>query len=133
MDIITPTTDPNTPIADIYKKVLNLFQSEDRFAQQYFQYNKEGKKCPWRDGYSFCALGALCFFGEGYSNRSQCCLQRVSEHLYGEVIQAVNDSSTGYERVKAALKFAIDLWEGYQPTDEELGRSVTDVLKARNG
>lgn len=132
--MLEPENDPNTPIADIYRRALNLFQDRNRFHQGYFQVNQNGQRCPWREGYAFCALGAMCYFGEGFSHRAVCCLQRVSEHLYDDLsIQEVNDGEGGYEKVFAALEFAIQLWDGRQPTEEELGMPVPELLRRRNG
>ncbi len=84
-------TNPNIPIAVVYSKALDLFKDRTRWARGYYQFGKDGNTCPWREGYSFCALGAALFFSEGFSHNSICCLQRVSEHLYGENIQHIND------------------------------------------
>ncbi len=122
------------PIAEAYRKSLELFQDPTRFTQHYYQRDRDGKECPWKEGYTFCALGALCFFTDGLQHKATCCLQRVSEHLFsGLHIQAVNDGEGGYEKVQQALRFAIQLWDGREPTEEELGMSVNDLLRKRNG
>ncbi len=118
-------------LSELYAKALDLFQDRTRFTQGYYQRDKDGKECFWREGYSFCALGSLVYFGNGFSHHAQCCLQRVSEHLYGEVIQVVNDGEGGYEKVIKALEFAKELWTGYDPTEEELGMPVPKLLEKR--
>jgi len=125
--------DPLIPITQIYSKSWELFQDESRFAKGYYQFAKDGSKCGWKEGYSFCALGAVLFFSDGFSHRAQCALQRVSEHLFGEVIQAVNDGIEGYENVLSALEFAAHLWKDRDPSDEELSMSVKQILERRNG
>lgn len=120
-------------IADSYREALNLFQDKDRFCTHYYQRDRNGKECPWKEGYSFCVLGALCYFTDGLQHEATCCLQRVSEHLFGGLhIQSVNDGPNGYERVQEALRFAIELWDGHSPTAEELGMSVKVLLEKRN-
>lgn len=123
----------NIPAAQTYSQVLEFFQDKSRFGQGYYNFTKEGEKCGWREGYSFCTIGALCHFTDGMSHKTLCCLQRVSEHLYGCYIQTVNDSEGGYEKVLKALEFAKELWTGYEPTEEELGMSVPKLLEKRNG
>lgn len=120
------------PAAQTYSEILELFKDKSRFAQGYYQFAKDGSKCPWKEGYSFCALGALCFFTDGLSHKAQCLLQRVSEHLYGDSIQMVNDRPDGYEQVIKALEFARDLWQGREPTEEELGMKIPELLAKRN-
>jgi hypothetical protein len=121
------------PIAQIYEEASNLFQDKSRWAQGYYQRDKDGNECGWAKGYSFCAIGALSHFSDGDSHKALCCLQRVSEHLYGEHIQVINDSSNdAHHKVLVALKFAIELWTGREPTEEELGMSVKDLLEKRN-
>ena len=127
--------DPCIPIAEIYGKTLKLFQDRSRWAQGYYNFYENGERCArWNEGHSFCVLGANLFHAEGFSHRSQCCLQRVSEHLYGEVIQEVNDAPDAdgaYKKVMFALQFAKELWEGREPSDEELGMPVVDLLNKR--
>lgn len=122
------------PIVETYRKVLNLFQDKDRFCVGYYQKDKNGNECPWREGYSFCALGAMQYFAADHMpHRAVCCLQRVSEHLFGGIcIQHINDGPDGREKVMEALRFAIQLWDGCEPTEEELGMSVNDLLEKRN-
>lgn len=123
--------DPKIPIAEVYAKTMDLFQDKSRWIQGYYQVDKNGNRCPWREGYAFDVLGALLFLSGGFSHRSQCCLQRISEHLYDEVIQAVNDGPDGYEKIMFALQLAKELWTGYEPTDEELGMPVMKLLTKR--
>jgi hypothetical protein len=52
--------------------------------------------------------------------------------LFGDVIQQINDGPEGYEKVQQALKFAIELWDGLQPTEEELGMKIPELLSKRN-
>lgn len=121
------------PIVEVYAKAHALFQDKERWTQGYFNKDKEGNNCPWREGFSFCALGALCFFGNGHSHKAQCCLQRISEHLYGgRHIQQVNDEDPeGYEKVLKALEFGMEFWKDRQPVEEELGASVEQVMGVR--
>lgn len=119
-------------IAQVYDEALNLFKDKKRFAQGHYHYDEDGNVCGWAKGYSFCALGALSHFTDGYSHKAQCCLQRVSEYLFeGKIIQEVNDGEGGYEKVLAALSFAKLLWEGQEPTEQDLGTSVPDLLERR--
>jgi len=119
------------PVSETYQKALDLFKDRSRWAQEYYQYDKDGAKCNWRDGYSFCAMGALCFFTDGFNTKALCCLQRVSVHLFGDSIQHVNDGHYGYEKVMQALEFARDLWKDHEPTKEDLDKSVDKVLEGR--
>lgn len=130
-----PDKDPNIPISEIYNKVLELFKDKSRFAQDYYSYDKEHNQCYWnnRNAYCYCVLGALYVMGQGYSERAQSCLQRVSKHLFGKHIQIVNDEPDGYDKVIMALKFARDLWKDHEPTDKDLISSVSEVLASRNG
>lgn len=124
--------DGKVPVAEIYSKALALFQDKERWAKGYYNYDKEGNRCNWADGHSFCALGALVFFGGGHSHEAQCCLQRISEHLYGECIQLINDNDPqGYEKVIKALELGIELWKGREPVEEELRASVPQLLQVR--
>lgn len=84
------------------------------------------------EGYAFDVLGALLYFSDGFSYRAQCCLQRVSEHLYdGEAIQIINDGPDGYEKVMFALQLAQELWTGYEPTAEELSMPLMKLIGNR--
>jgi len=122
------------PVAEVFRKGLAHFQDQSRWARGYYQYDKDGNKCKWAEGYSFCALGALVFYGNGHCHESMCCLQRVSEHLYGECMQKINDDDLdGYNKVIKAYEFAIQLWDGREPTEEELGMPVATLLERRNG
>lgn len=128
-----PNQEEKLPVAEVFTKAYNLFQDRNRWAKDYYQYDKDGNKCPWAQGYSFCALGALVFFGNGHSHDPTCLLQRVSEHLYGEHMQMVNDNHPdGYEKVLRAYEFAIELWTGREPTEEELGMKIPELLAKRN-
>lgn len=129
-------------VAQVYSEMLELYKDKNRFAQGYYQKNEAGERCPWREGYSFCAMGAISKFSytttdngaslyDGLSHTSLCCLQRVSEHLYGRCIQHVNDDENGYENVIKALEFARALWIGREPTREDLTMSVNDLIKSR--
>jgi hypothetical protein len=119
-------------VANVFEKSYLLFQDKSRWAKGYYNYDRDGNRCPWAEGYSFCALGSLVFFGDGDSHAAQCCLQRVSEHLYGDCIQRINDDDPeGYEKVLKALEFGMELWKDRQPLSEELGASVEQVLAVR--
>jgi hypothetical protein len=121
-----------TPVAETYSRILEFFQDQDRFCTGYYQKDKDGNLCKWAEGYSYCALGAICFFTDGMgSHEPQCCLQRVSEYLYDKNIQEVNDGPDGYAKVLVALKFAIELWQGREPTKDELGMAVETLLEKR--
>jgi hypothetical protein len=75
------------PVAQVYAQIIDLYQDRSRFAQGYYQYDKNGNKSSIVDGYSFCALGAVQHFNDHLQGMAVCCLQRVSEHLYdGQVI-----------------------------------------------
>lgn len=127
-------SESNVPVAVIYQRAYDLFQDKSRWAQGYYNFDREGKTCPWAEGYSFCALGAMVYFGNGISHAARCCLQRISEHLYGESIQKVNDEfPDAYEKVLAALKFGIAFWSEREPTTEELGMSVSQIMEKRYG
>lgn len=125
----------NFPISEIYNKVLELFKDKSRFAQGYYSYDKEHNQCYWnnRNAYSYCVLGAIYVVSQGYGERAQSCLQRVSKHLFGKHIRIVNDESDGYDKVIMALKFAHDLWKEHEPTDEDLTTPVSVILERRNG
>lgn len=123
-------------VSEIYSKVINLFQDQSRWTQGYYHRDKAGKECTWREGHSFCVLGGLGHFTWPYdlnSNEAQCCLQRVAEHLFGNKemgsasIQTINDQPDGYKKVMHALKFTKDLWEGKEPTSDELAMPVESL------
>lgn len=122
-------------IADIYRQILKLYEDEAKFSQGYYTRDEDGKVCTVDKAVSFCALGALWHVAElnnCLSREAQCCLQRVSEHLYeGVYIQIVNDELNGLEKVRAALRFAIELWDGRDPTEAELSMSVEEILRNR--
>lgn len=125
-------------VAEAFRKSYDLFQDKSRWSKGYYQRDKAGNECPWREGYSFCALGALCFFTDGLSNHATCALQRISEYLYdGRVIQDVNDNDPqGYEKVLKALEFGMEFWKDHDPTSEEVsleGGNIARLLEARNG
>lgn len=117
-------------ISEIFAKVINLFQDKSRFHQGYYQVDVDGKKCTWAVGHCFCVLGAIGHFTWPFgfdSHPATCCLQRVSEHLFeGRIIQDINDNE-GLEKVLEALEFARKLWEGREPTEEDLGRQVKEL------
>lgn len=124
--------DPQIPIGEVYSKALNLLQDQERWTQGDYTHDKYGNPCPWREGYSFCALGAVLFFADGFSHRATCCLQRVSNHLYGEHIQCINDKDPdAHKKVLKALEFARDLWKDQEPTEEELSMPVPTLLEKR--
>lgn len=124
--------DPKIPIAEVYSKALDLLQDKSRWIQGDYQADRNGKPCPWREGYAFDVLGALIFFSDGHSHRAVCCLQRISECIYdGEYIQHVNDKPGGYEKIMFALQLAKELWTGYEPTEEELRMPVMRLLAKR--
>lgn len=121
-------------VEEIFISAWNFFQDKTRWAQGYYNFDKFGKKCGWAGAHSFCALGAVSFFSEGDSHKAQCCLQRISEHLYGKRIQDVNDNDPdAYNKVLAALKFGTELWHGVEPTIDEVSASVSEILEKRNG
>lgn len=123
-------------ISEVYAKVLDFYQDRSRFAKDYYQFNKEGDRCGWAVGHSFCVLGALGHFLyplDLSTFPAQACLQRVAEHLYGDgtigsaFIQVINDGPQGYEKIMQALKFAKDLWEGLEPTTEQTAMPVKQL------
>lgn len=122
-------------IADLYRQMLDLYQDESKFAQGYYTRNAKGDICTADEAVSFCALGALWHVANlngCLTHEAQCCLQRVSEHLYeGVYIQIVNDELNGLEKVRAALRFAIELWDGREPEENDHTLSVKEILRKR--
>jgi hypothetical protein len=121
------------PVAQTYSEILEFFKDKNRFAQGYYTFNKDGLQCGISDAYSYCTLGAIQKFTFDNAFKAQCCLQRVSYYLYNDVIQSVNDSEGGYEKVIKALEFAKELWTGYEPTEVDLCLLVPELLEKRNG
>ncbi len=123
-------------VYEVFRKSHSLFQDRSRWAKGYYQFDKDGNKCPWREGYSFCALGALVFFGDGDCHKATCALQRISEYLYGTHVQTVNDvHPQGYEKILKALEFGMEFWKDRDPTDDELtveGGDIAHLLEKRN-
>lgn len=125
-------------VAEAFKLSHDLFQDKSRWCKGYYNRDKDGRECPWKEGYSFCALGALCFFTNGLSNHAQCALQRISEYLYdGKTIQDINDNDpNGYAKVLYALEFGMEFWKDRDPTSEEVsfeGGNIARLLECRNG
>lgn len=114
----------NKPVSQVYQEVIEFFQDKSRFAQGYYQYDINGKKCGWADAHSYCVLGALSFFTDGNQHIATYLLQRVSEFLYGKSIQQVNDGEDGWLLVMKALDFAAIYWKNKIPTDEDLGKAI---------
>lgn len=124
------------PIAEIYQEAWNLFQDKTKWAQGFYHFDSDNNKCGIDSAYSYCALGVLYIVNRNESaHNAQCCLQRVSQYLYdGRNIQHVNDDvddPNAYDKVLDALKFAAELWEGVEPTEEELGMPVPELLEKR--
>lgn len=130
-------------VSEVYSQILNLYKDPTRFTTGHYQRDKDGVPCGWREGYCFCALGAVCYFtnidndGDAYltdasgqkyhlQHVAACLLQRVSESLYGTVIQDVNDNF-GLEKVVDVLQYAQKLWEGHTPTAEDLSTPVNNL------
>lgn len=129
-------------VAEVYKACLDLLKDANSFAQEYYYKDKYGEFCEMDEACSFCALGAIHYVTKDSLSelafQAQCLLQRVSEYLYsGDVIQSVNDFNTkedAYNQVIAAFTFAYNLWNGKNPTEEDLGRPVKSLLeKTQNG
>ena len=113
---------------DIVKKIqagYDIIKDIDRWAQGYYQYDKNGEKCPWAEGYCFCALGVLVFVGDGHSHNARCAIQRISEELFGKSVQEVNDDETvskevAHRNVLKVYLMALDRWKDRDPEPWEL-------------
>lgn len=123
--------DPKIPVTEVYAKSLALLQDPAKHAKGNYSFDKEGNPCAWAEGHSFCAIGTLILFSEGYCFRSTCCLQRVYEFLFNDCIQSINDSEDGYPKVMQAMKFAKELWTGYEPSEEELSLPIPALIEKR--
>jgi len=131
------------PIITIVKNAYDIIKDHDRWAQGYFQKDKDGKNCAWEDGYSFCALGALCFvankdndqLNDNFYHKALCIVQRHSEQMFqGNNIQTVNDSTPcaiAYENVLRIFESVIEKFKDREPTEEELvqGINMKSLLK----
>ncbi len=111
------------PIATEIQKGYDIIKNIDRWAVGYYQYDKEGKKCPSAEGYSFCALGAIKYSKD--SNDAWCALQRVSEELFGKAVQVVNDDTTvphevAHKNVLRIYETALERWKDQDPEPWEL-------------
>ena len=108
-------------IAEAYE----IIKNRERWTQGFYQRDKDGNHCPWAEGYSFCALGALTYCGDGDSFRSRCAIQRISEELFGTNIQTVNDDNQvspeqAHNNVLRVYETALKRWKDREPTDQEL-------------
>lgn len=122
-------------VSDLYSKMIDLFQDESKWTQKYYHRDSKGEMCGWQDPdlQSYCALGALHALAAEDNNlvhMAQCCLQRVSEHMFNEVIQGVNDNK-GLPDVLKALNYAKELWSEQDPKPEHLSMTIPELLAAR--
>ena len=120
------------PIMTTITEAYNLIKDPEHWTQGFYQKNKEGKNCPWREGYSFCAMGSLNFIS-GLKERDDsyhgalCILQRHSEKLFGSCIRTVNDSSPpaiAHQNVLRVYESVMERFSDRDPTEEEWTEGV---------
>ena len=120
------------PIMTTITEAYNLIKDPERWTQGFYQRSKDGKKCPWREGYSFCAVGSLNYIC-GINERDNsyhgavCILQRHSEKMFGQHIQIVNDSSppaVAHQNVLRIFESVMERFPDRDPTEEEWTEGV---------
>lgn len=119
------------PIMNLIHESYNLIKNPVKWTQGYYQRDINGKHCPWREGYSFCAVGALNFFNCKSKNEAYhgalCILQRHSEKMFGSCVQTVNDSSPpaiSHQNVLRIFESIIERFPDRDPTEKEYTEGV---------
>lgn len=128
------------PVIELVQKAYDIIKNPERWAQGYYQKDKDGNHCPWRDGYSFCSLGALHFVhfidgGEVDSevyHKAVCIIQRHAEKMFGSEIQTVNDSTPpaiAHQNVLKVYESVIDKFRDRDPNDDEIVEGLPEWVK----
>lgn len=126
------------PIMSLVHESYNLIKDPEKWTQGYYQRDINGKHCPWREGYSFCAMGALNFFNreDGAYHGALCILQRHSEKMFsGQCIQTVNDStppSLAHQNVMRVYESVMERFPDRDPTEEEWTEGVWPKSQLKN-
>lgn len=113
------------PIIQKISEAYNIIKNPNNWCQQYYQKDKDGNNCPWREGVSFCAIGAVnfvCWMMNRSSDESVSLLQIISEEIYGKSIQSVNDE-LGHSPVLNVYETALERFAEKDPSPEALRRS----------
>lgn len=124
------------PIMTVVRDALEIIKDPEHWCQEYYQHDKDGNRCNWEDGYSFCALGALGRASGGDAFKAVCVLQRVSERLFGATVQIVNDGRPGVDKATAhaeickVFETALENWKDRDPTEEEYSKRVQTALSS---
>lgn len=116
------------PIMILIHKSYNLIKDPERWTQKIYQRDENGECCPWRQGYSFCALGAVNFFAssdesnKGYHG-AVCILQRHAEKIFNKQnIQKINDAypaDIAHQNVLKIFESIIEKFVDREPSKEE--------------
>ncbi len=128
------------PIIQLISDSYNLIKNRERWTQDFFQRDRDGNKCSWKDGYSFCSMGAIHF---AYYNRNPnskstliniesdlenayhyavCLIQTFSEKMFeGKSIYDVNDDSSeeAHRNVLSVFEAILNEFRDREPTEEE--------------
>lgn len=121
------------PIMATIHKSYDIIKDPKHWTQEFYQKDENGKNCPWREGYSFCALGSVNYVAgisdddKGYHG-AICILQRHSEKMFnGQALQVVNDSlpsALAYQNVLRVFESVIKKFPDREPTEEEIVEGV---------
>lgn len=124
------------PIITLIQQAYELIKDPEHWTQGYYQKDKDGNRCKWRNGYSFCGLGVMNyihFIRENITEEMEesyyhavCLLQRISEELFeGECIQTVNDAtpfSVAYANVLRIYQTALERFTDREPGPDDYHR-----------
>ncbi len=125
------------PIITLIQQAYDLIKDPERWTQGYYQRDEDGNSCEWRNGYSFCAIGALHYTNyiryplqniplpetrEDY-HYALCLLQRISEELFqGQHLQNVNDNniaSVAHKNILKVYETALERFADKEPTQDD--------------
>jgi hypothetical protein len=134
------------PIIKLISDSYDLIKNRDRWTQDFYQKDQNGKNCPWRIGYSFCSVGAVHFIYHSQeeskkSNNAEvitfhknsdndyhyamCLIQRFSEKLFnGKPIEQVNDDGNvtpdeAHRNILSVFEAILNKFHDREPTEED--------------
>lgn len=134
------------PIIKLISDSYNLIKSRERWTQDFYQKDQNGNRCPWKDGYSFCSVGAVHFiyhsqkesqesnshefitFSKNSDNNyhhAMCLIQRFSEKLFnGRPIEQVNDDGKvspdeAHRNVLSIFEAILNKFHDREPTEDD--------------
>lgn len=128
------------PIIQKIQEAYELIKDFDRWCQGYYQQDKDGKNCPWRDGYKFCGLGAISYaYGIVESTESTtpavATLQRAAEKLFnGGCLQQINDDASvspeqAHQNVLKVYQYVLELFKDREPVREDWALDMSNEFK----